>query len=40
VLHGLGNDNEAVRERVTMNVADVRDHTVLWHRARNEARAE
>jgi hypothetical protein len=39
VLHGLRDDDEAIGEGVAVNVADVRNHTVLWHRARNQARA-
>jgi hypothetical protein len=33
VLHSLGDNDYTVRQELTMNVANVRDHNVLLHRA-------
>jgi hypothetical protein len=40
MLHSLGNDNEAIRQNVTLDVACVGDHGVLWHIGGKQASLE
>jgi len=40
MLHGLSNDDQSVGENVTLDVARLRDHGILWHRAGDVASLE
>src|SRR5579871_1468880 len=40
MLHGLGDDDQSVGKNVTLDVAGLRDHTVLWHRVGEVASLE